>query len=142
MAICLKLASFIFKWKIDWKSLMGMILFDFGFFPIKSAPKRSIYNYSRYFTCFEIYVCWPLILKMIFFVICFLNNRNMIIWVLSTLSDILLALSLWTISFNLWFIYLFNFFMEVLEYKRFLSSSKWCISEGWITLLIIYIYHE
>ena len=34
-----------FKSKIDWKDLMGMDLFGFGLFHIKSAPERSIYNY-------------------------------------------------------------------------------------------------
>ena len=37
-------------------------------------------------------------------------------------------------------IYLFIFFIELLEHKRFVSSAKWCISECWITSLIPFIY--
>ena len=94
----------------------------------------------RYFTCFEIYICWPLILNFSFFVIFFPFGQNMIIWVLSTLTDILLVLSQWAIRFKSWFIYLFIFFIELREYKRFVSSAKWCIFECWITLLISFVY--
>ena len=54
----------------------------------------------RYFTCFEIYICWPLILKLSFFGITFSVGWN-IISVLSTLMDILLVLSYFLSNFYL-----------------------------------------
>ena len=50
-------------------------------------------------------------------------------------SEILFAQSQCKISFKSWFMYLFICFRELLEYRRLVSSAKWCITECWITLL-------
>ena len=50
-------------------------------------------------------------------------------------SEILFAQSQCKISFKSWFKYLFICFRELLEYRRLVSSAKWCITECWITLL-------
>ena len=105
----------------------------------KWGPKSTIFKSfvnldsssisPRYLTCFKIYICRPLILKLSFFCYVFALWSKVDISALSTLIDFLLALSQWTINFKLWFTYLFAFFMELLEYERFVSSAKWCISE-------------
>ena len=114
----------------------------FGMLILDDHVRDSSNIRPKYFTCFEIYICWSLILKFSFFVTSFPFGRNMIISVLSTLSDIPLALKL--VSYY-WLalnrdLYMFIFFIELVEYKRFMSSAKWCISECWITLFISFIY--
>ena len=39
-----------------------------------------------------------------------------------------------------WFMYLLIYFRELLEYRRLVSSAKWCITEYWIALLRWLIY--
>ena len=113
--------------------------FDRGTFVLLSfAFSMLIWDYHvkelyrvrpRHFFYFEICICWPLIQKLSFFVTSLTLVENFFFSVLSTLSDILLALSYWTIDVKSWFIYLLVYFIELLEHKRFGSYDAFQIVE-------------
>ena len=83
----------------------------------------------RHFVCVLDIIFYPLIRKLVFFVIFFLFGKKITISVLSTFREILFTGSQCTISSKSWCTNLFICFREMLEYRWLVSSEKWCIIE-------------
>ena len=105
----------------------------------------------KYFTLLEILLFWTLYRKLRYLVLCFRLDLNIIISVLSAFKLILFHLSHWTTRERSWFICLLIFFIDLFEYRRFVSSAKcsiWlCLTDMWRSLmkmiiLVLVRHHE